>query len=94
MFVKISSSGAVSLEDVDNFRAFKLVSEVGPALPEAALADVGRIDGDHVWIDAAWLRRNGRPDDEAWLAGFQKMTDYAKSAGWTDDQGAIRAHIG
>ena len=31
MFVKLSATGSVTLEDRDNFRAFKLVIEGGPA---------------------------------------------------------------
>jgi hypothetical protein len=31
MFVKLSATGSVTLEDRDNFRAFKLVVEGGPA---------------------------------------------------------------
>ncbi len=31
MFVKLAADGSVSLEDRDNFRAFKLVIEGGPA---------------------------------------------------------------
>jgi hypothetical protein len=92
MFVKVSVAGA-TLEDVDNFKAFKVISDATPEHREPVLAAIGRIDGDHVWIDSAWLRRNGRPDDALWLAGFEKMAAYAKGAGWIDEHGAIRAHI-
>ena len=37
MFVKLAADGRVSLEDRDNFRAFKLVVEGGPARLDQAL---------------------------------------------------------
>ena len=38
MFVKLSVDGNVTLEDRDNFRAFKLVVEGGPARLDTAAA--------------------------------------------------------
>jgi hypothetical protein len=90
MFIKIPASGPATLEDVDNFKAFKVVTS---AAAPAAFAEIGRLDGEHVWVDTAWLKSNGRPDDESWLAGLDKMLGYAKGAGWLDESGAVRAHI-
>lgn len=92
MIVRIDSSNPPALEDIDNFRAFKLVCASPRASCAQALAQVGRADGDHVWVDAGWLRANGRADAD-WQAGLDKMIDYAAGAGWVDDSGAIRAHV-
>jgi len=90
MFIKIPAVGAATLEDADNFKAFKVVSAAAPA---SAFAGIGRLDGDHVWVDIAWLKANGRSDDSNWLAGLDKMLNYAKRSGWLDETGAVRAHI-
>jgi hypothetical protein len=91
MFIKIPASGPATLEDPDNFKAFKIVSAAAAA--QSAFASIGRRDGDHVWVNPGWLQDNGRPEDSAWLAGLDKMLGYAKGAGWLDDSGAVRAHV-
>jgi len=78
------------LEDIDNFRAFKIVLAPGQ---RPAFEALGRVDGDHVWLDRAWLESQGRPADPDWAKGFAGMIGYAEKSGWVDDQGAIRAHI-
>jgi len=78
------------LDDIDNFRALKLVVAAGERPP---LDRVGRVDGDHVWLDRAWLEANGRPADPDWVRAFAGMIGYAEKSGWVDDDGAIRAHI-
>lgn len=92
MIITIAPSKPAALEDADNFRAFKVVCTSPRADCEAGLAEIGRLDGDHVWVDPTWIRRNGRPAEE-WTTGFDKMVAFAASSGWVDDAGAIRAHI-
>jgi len=92
MFIKLTA-GAATLEDADNFRAFNVKTDLNTSEQLAALKGVGRLDGGHVWVDPAWLRAHGRPGDAEWLSGLAKMLDYAKSAGWVDEAGGIRAHI-
>ncbi len=91
MIIKISATSPASLEDADNFKSFKVMSAT--AAPASAFANIGRRDGDHVWVDTAWLKANGRPNDPDWLASLDKMLTYAKGAGWLDENGAVRAHI-
>ena len=91
MFINIPESGPPTLEDCDNFKAFKIVT--GADAPAASFAEIGRLDGEHVWVNTVWLKANGRAEDAAWLAGLDKMLGYAKGAGWLDDSGAVRAHI-
>jgi hypothetical protein len=92
MFVNLIA-GAATLQDIDNFKAFKVVTSLPEGAIAGALGAAGRVDGKHVWIDPAWVKAHGRPDDTAWVAGLNKMLDYAKGAGWTDEHGAVRAHI-
>jgi len=99
MFVKLSVAGAVTLEDRDNFRAFKLVVEGGPARLEQArraLADTAELpDQVTAWIYEQALRQ--RPevaDDAAWQGNLGAMIEKAKPHGWIDEQKkAIKAHI-
>jgi len=99
MFVKLSVAGAVTLEDRDNFRAFKLVVEGEPARLEQArraLADTAELpDQVTAWIYEQALRQ--RPevaDDAAWQGNLGAMIEKAKPHGWIDEQKkAIKAHI-
>jgi len=91
MIIKIPLNGVATLDDPDNFKAFKIVASA--AAPASRFAPIGRLDGEHVWVHTSWLKANGKPDDAAWLAGLDKMLGYAKGAGWLDETGAVRAHI-
>jgi predicted transcriptional regulator len=99
MFVKLSITGQVTLEDRDNFRAFKLVIEGEPTrLDQAkrALANIAEIeDQTHAWIFEQALRQ--RPEvsgDATWQANLGVMMEKAKPHGWIDEQKkAIKAHI-
>ena len=99
MFVKLDIDGKVTLEDRDNFRAFKLVVEGGPAGLDAArrtLAGTAELlDTTHAWIFEQALRQ--RPEvagDAAWQGNLGTMIEKAKPHGWIDEQRqAIKAHI-
>ena len=96
MQIRILKDLKTRLEDPDNLRDFKVVADsakdsldqVGAAL---AAAGAGIIDAGHAWISERWLRaQNG---DAAWQEGLGKVVDYARSKGWVDENGRIRAHI-
>ena len=99
MFVKLSAAGSVTLEDRDNFRAFKLVVEGGPArLDQArrALLNTAELpDQSTAWIYEQALRQ--RPEvaqDSAWQDNLGAMIEKAKPHGWIDEQKkTIKAHI-
>jgi hypothetical protein len=96
MFVKVSADG-VTLEDRDNFRAFKLVVErVDLEAARSALAGIADLpDRDTAWIFEAALRQ--RPEvaqDQAWQQALGAMIEKARPHGWIDDQRkAIKAHV-
>jgi len=99
MFVKVSRGGFVTLEDRDNFRAFKLVIEgrredLGAA--RSALATTAAlVDAETAWVFADALRR--RPevkDDSIWQQSLNAMIAKARPHGWIDDaSNAIKAHV-
>jgi hypothetical protein len=99
MFLKVSAAGDVSLEDRDNFRAFKLVVEGDRArIDDVRRAVAGKAelpDADTAWIFEDALRR--WPDvahDAAWQQNFSAMIEKARPHGWIDDaRKAIKAHI-
>ena len=99
MFVKLGIDGSVSLEDRDNFRAFKLVVEGGPDRLDTArrvLSGTAELpDQATAWIFEQALRQ--RPEvagDAAWQGNLGAMIEKAKPHGWIDEQKkAIKAHI-
>ena len=99
MFVKLSATGSVTLEDRDNFRAFKLVVEGGPARLEQArraLADTAELpDQATAWIfEVALRQRTEVAQDATWQGNLGTMIEKARPHGWIDEQKrAIKGHI-
>ena len=96
MFVKLAADGEISLEERENFRAFKLVVEGDAAQIEATrakLKDVADVpDAGTAWIFESWLRAN--EPDAAWQQSLGAMIEKAKPHGWIDEQRkAIKAHV-
>lgn len=87
------------LIDPGNFRELKIV--IANATPETFAVserrkELGRWDGDHVWVKPQQLVRWASVDnepDKAWHEGFSKMITYAEKSGWVDDASCIRVHI-
>lgn len=99
MFVKVTADRRVTLEDRDNFRAFKLVVEGHREDIEAVrrtLAGTAELpDAETAWISQDALR--DRPEvaqDAAWQQSFAAMIEKARPHGWIDDaRQAIKAHV-
>lgn len=94
MLVRVAADGAVTLEEADNFRRFSVAAAPDAPL-SSALDGIARLEGaTHAWVSPSALRRlapqAGQPE---WEEGFGKMLAYAGSKGWTDAEGAVRAHI-
>jgi hypothetical protein len=98
MFIRVREA-TVTLEDQDNFRAFKVVVEgrdAGLDKVRIALADLAMLpDRTTAWVAADALRQ--RPevrDDAEWQQGFDAMIEKAKPFGWIDESGrSIKAHV-
>jgi hypothetical protein len=95
MIISIDLAGAATLDDIDNFKAFKVAAACGANRLAQALTGLGSMDAkDHAWISRTWLLAQGRPDDDKWLAGFRAMQEYASAHGWVDPAtDSLRAHI-
>ncbi len=97
MLVRITAGGEALLEEPDEFRRFSIRFDPGArgtAAAEAALRSVARPDGDAAWVSENALRRMAPgAADPAWAAGFTQMVAFARSRGWVDDAGGIRAHV-
>jgi hypothetical protein len=58
-----------------------------------AAAGLGRLDGDHAWLEVGALRASGGGTAD-WGTRFAAMLSYARSQGWTDEQASrVRAHV-
>ena len=98
MFVKLGIDGSVSLEDRDNFRAFKLVIEGAPKRLEQArraLANTAELDDDTTAGSTSRRCGSGPRWQRCRLAAqLGAMIEKAKPHGWIDEQHkAIKAHI-
>lgn len=98
MFVEVGAHG-VEVREAEVFTSLsvRVSGDVDDGAVAAALDGLGRLDGEHAWLDVAALRRcagvNIGDDVRAgWEAGFDGMIAYASSKGWTNG-GAVRAHV-
>lgn len=90
MYIEVTEVGGAVLRDVDNTRELKIVCGEG-----AVLDGLGRVDDDHVFLDPEMLRAmaGDRGNDPDWTTEFNGMVAYARAKGWTDESGAVRAHV-
>ena len=99
MFVKLSAAGSVTLEDRDNFRAFKLVVEGGPDRLDtpAARCPAPPNCPTRPPPGSSSRRCGSGPRSRRTPRGKQNlgtMMEKAKPHGWIDEQKkAIKAHI-
>jgi hypothetical protein len=99
MIIAVTSTGDLELRDADNFRAFKIVDELGGDLVRlaAALEGIGKLtpDGAAAWVAfdrVPWLP--GRRGTEEWESAFHAMIAGARRFGWINDQDrTVRAHV-
>lgn len=99
MFVEVTATG-VRVGDAGNLRGLAVRVEAG-ADATAGLVALGTPDpsGEHVWLRVDALRElalgSVAPDEhDDWRDGFDAMITYARSKGWTSDDGrSVRAHV-
>lgn len=81
MYLRIDTAAtppSVEVVEPDDFSSFKVVVVV---------------DG-HSWVAPAELAElAGRGADPDWQHKLAGMIDYARTKGWLDDAGRIRAHV-
>lgn len=99
MFISISGRGEVSVEDTDDFRRFKIVSELAQsdmARLVSALQDLALVEtAERAWVFAAEMsKRSGRGSDATWCASFEQMIESSKKYGYIREHPTmIAAHI-
>ena len=100
MFIRVHRSRSdtdVSLEEPDDFKAFKVVAPDRDRLAET-VASFGRPadeDEEHVFVRVEALKAlaGDRGEDPEWAASLERMLAYASEHGWLDEHGAVRAHV-
>ena len=99
MYLKLSETGELTLEDRDNFRAFKFVATGDrtnlDSVRKAVAGTVELPDAETAWILEAALRHRPEVENDAvWQQNFSAMMEKARPHGWVDDsRKAIKAHI-
>jgi hypothetical protein len=99
MIISVHATNDVTLDDPQNFRAFKVAVLIPDAsLEEArvALSGVATLpDRETAWVSAEALRQwRGVKDDAEWQKGFDAMIEKAKPHGWIDEaNNTIKAHV-
>ena len=100
MFIKVAADRGVTLEDRDNFRAFKLVVEgrredVEPI--RHALAGVAELGGRRHRLGVRGLAAAASQTWRripTWQRSLSAMIEKARPHGWIDEQRkAIKAHV-
>ena len=97
MLIRIGKDGTAALEDPADFRRFSIRFDAGArgcAPADAALARLARPDGDVAWVmPDALAAMAPQAAEPAWQQGFAGMVAFARSRGWVDAAGRIRAHV-
>jgi hypothetical protein len=88
----------ISLIEPDNFKAFKIVvaDRTSADVLDAAIAQIGsREDATHAYVSLDALNKlaGDRAQDTDWQTSLHGMIGYARSQGWINSAGDIRAHI-
>lgn len=93
-----AASAAIELRERDNFRdlSIRIAGEANTDQLSAILTDYGRLDDDkHAYLNVAALcaLAGDALQNNEWQNSFNSMIGYARSKGWVDQHGAVRAHI-
>lgn len=93
MIVQVGADGTIRLLEPEDLRRFSIAMPDTDAA-RTALAAVARLDGrDHAWIAPARVRTLAGEVPPGWDDRFAATVAYAAGKGWTDAEGALRAHI-
>ena len=99
MIVEVLGPDDVRVVDVDDLRRLHLalgVVEVDEADAALRAAGLGRLDGETGHLDVAALRAaaQGQATVADWAAGWDAMLAYARSKGWSSEDGAsLQVHV-
>jgi hypothetical protein len=91
-----TAPASVQLVEPDDFKSFKILARGDATSLAGGVTDLGRLDANgDVYVDVQALKAlaGDRGQDREWLQSFDGMVAYARDHGWTDDTGAIQAHV-
>lgn len=87
----------VTLDAPQDFTAFSATTGLPPHVLAASLPEGISVDDDqaHLWVDPQNLRQlaGAWANDDEWNTRFEAMVTYARTKGWTNTHGMIRAHL-
>jgi hypothetical protein len=89
-------ASVVSISDAEDLDGLSVVLlEVSAERASELIGDLGRIEGDHVWLSIqSLLELSPKPRSCSWDARFAKTMADAQKSGWTDPTARfVRAHI-
>ena len=97
MLIHISSDEMMTLQEADELRSLKLVTQLSKveSLTRALAKTDSVLDGQHGWISIAWLRQDRQVvDNGEWQRQFDGVLEYAEKKGWLDlPKQRVRVHI-
>ena len=96
MQVHLTNAGAITLREPNVFnRLDVLVDPQSDGQQAQAIARIGHREGEHhVRLAPSVLRfLSGHAGQPEWEANFAAMLDFAKSRGWINEAGEVRAHL-
>jgi hypothetical protein len=94
-----TNPASIELTAPDDFGAFKVLARADHRDADrlrSALAHIGRLaDSGHAFVPISAVERLARERARRsdWTASLERMRAYAATHGWTDQDGAIRAHV-
>ena len=94
MYIRISASHTVTLEESDNFREFSIIDESDGSASEALGGMSSPAGDDHFWLSAdAVIQLSGRSDDQSWVEAFWAMLAAVEAYGYSDMKARqVKAH--
>jgi hypothetical protein len=99
MFISITESGALKLEDVDAMKSFFIVETVNSGIQGRAINALKSIakpaEDDHYWIDIdSVVTLSPRKNDPEWVEAFWQMLKAVEPYGYVDmENRLVKAHV-
>ena len=95
MHILISKNGELSLEDIDNMKAFSIIDKSEHSNLYSLLSIAEPAEDKHYWIDAnAVVSLSPKSNDQAWIESFWSMLAAVEKYGYSDLKNKrVKAHM-
>lgn len=95
MYILIDQNGSLSLQDVENMKAFSVRAQSEDVDRSKLLAIAQPVENEHYWIDvAAVIELSERSTDLEWVEGFSRMLKKVEPYGYYDIKTQkVKAHF-